>query len=341
MNPAATSAAAPVKVDPTKTRMAQELKHSSPLIGCRIDPSGRFVFASAQDSTLQRWELASGTKTAFTGHKGWVRALAFAARSKLLFSGGYDGRILAWPVDAGAPKPLRTIDAHKGWVRALAVSPDGQSLASCGNDGLVKLWSVADGKLLGELRGHDTHVYNVAFHPSGRVLASADLKGGVKEWDVLKGAFVRDLDARVLHKYDTTFHADIGGARAMAFSPDGSLLACAGITNVSNAFAGVGNPIVVLFDTKSGQRKNLLKPKTAFQGTAWGVVFHPDGFVAAAGGGNGGALWFWKPEQAEAFHTVSLPNNARDLDLHPDGKRLAIPCYDGSVRIYDLTPPVK
>ena len=92
-----------------------------------------------------------------------------------------------------------------------------------------------------------------------------------------------------------------------------SLLACAGITNVSNAFAGVGNPLVVLFDWASGKQKQLLQPKVKFQGTAWGVIFHPAGFLAGVGGGNGGMLWFWKPDASKDFFTLKLPNNARDL----------------------------
>src|SRR5437867_1564182 len=146
-----------MNADPTQVKLAQELKHTSPLVGCRFDPTGRYVFAGAQDNTVQRWELATGKKTSVVGHKSWVRAIAY--------------------------------------------DPDGNS------------------------------------HVSG------DLKGVVKQWHFVKRTMLRDLDASVLHNYDTTFCADHGGVRSMAFSPDGSLLACAGITDVSNAFAGVGKPL--------------------------------------------------------------------------------------------------
>jgi WD40 repeat protein len=327
-----------VRIDPTQTHLVQQLRHTSPLIGCRIDPSGKYVFAGAQDNAVVRWDLASGKKTTLAGHKSWVRALAFGSGGKLLFSADYAGRILAWPADAEAPAPKQAIAAHKGWVRALAVSPDGRTLASCGNDHKVKLWSIPEGRPLRTLESHTCHVYNVGFHPDGKHLVSADLKGVVKVWDLPKGAVAREMDASVLYKYDPTFMADIGGVRSLAFSPDGSLLACAGITEVSNAFAGIGKPLVVLFDWQTGKRKQLLRPKVPFQGTAWGVAFHRSGHVLGTAGGNGGALWAWKPEQPLALYTLRLPNNARDLDLHPDGRRLAIPFFDGFVRVYDMGP---
>ncbi|HYT90599.1 MAG TPA: WD40 repeat domain-containing protein [Gemmataceae bacterium] len=323
--------------NPTRTRLAQELRHNSPLFSCRFDPTGRFVFAGAQDNTIHRWELATSRKVALTGHRSWMRALAFLPAQRQLVSGGYDGRLIWWQADADAPTPLRTVEAHRGWVRAVAISPDGRLVASCGNDNLVKLWS-ADGAAVRELSGHASHVYNVAFHPDGRHLVSGDLRGVVKQWEVARGAEVRSLDAAVLHRYDTTFRADIGGVRSMAFSRDGSLLGCAGITDVTNAFAGIGRPVIVLFDWNTGVRRHLLRPAANFQGTMWGVDFHLSGFIAGVGGGSGGALWFWRPDQAQSFHTLALPNNARDLHLHPDGRRLAVAFFDGAVRIYDMAP---
>jgi WD40 repeat protein len=327
----------PLRIAPAQTRQVQELKHSAPLLGCRIDPSGRFVFAGSQDNTVQRWELTGGIKTTFTGHSSWVRALAFASQHRIVISGDYHGKVFLWQTDGNGEKPLRSFDAHDGWVRAVCVRRDGGMLATCGNDRLINLWSLPDGKLIRSLDGHEQHVYNVAFAPNGN-LASCDLKGVVKLWDTAKGTCVRNLDAAALYKYDPTFRADIGGARAMSFSSDGALLICAGISEVTNAFAGVGKPLVVLFDVAAGQRKHLLKPKEAFQGTAWGSAFHIAGFVIGVGGGNGGALWFWDQQTGECVATIKLPNNSRDLSLHPDGIRLAIPFFDGAVRIYDMSP---
>src|SRR5262249_6377870 len=181
-------------VDPTKTRPAQELKHTAPLLGCRFDPTGKFVFAGAQDNDVHRWELATGKKATLKGHKSWVRGLAFSEGGRTLWSAGYDGKAIGWDAAADEPTPRTTLDAHDGWVRAVAVCPDGSLLATCGNDNLVKLWSLPDGKPVRTLEGHTRHAYNVAFRPDGKSLVSGDLLGVVKHWDVETGKLVRDLD---------------------------------------------------------------------------------------------------------------------------------------------------
>ncbi|HEX3147352.1 MAG TPA: WD40 repeat domain-containing protein [Gemmataceae bacterium] len=348
-------------IDFKQTRVGLELKHTSPLIGCRFDPSGRYLFVSAQDDTLQRFDLLTGRKTAMLGHQSWVRGIAFSpttaeagplhlsppanglgalalvaarpASSFTLVTGDYHGKLIWWDGAADTPAPVRTVLAHDGWCRAVAMSSDGKTVASCGNDHLVKLWSAADGKPVRTLEGHDSPVYNVAFHPTGSRLVSCDLKGVIKDWDLSTGKVVRELDAKVLHKYDTGFRADIGGARGMAFSADGATLACTGITNVSNAFAGIGNPIVVQFDWKDGKPKQL-KPKEAYQGTGWGVALHPAGFTIAAGGAANGRIWFWVGD--ENVHKVDVPVNCHDMAVHPSGTALAIAGHNGTAIIYTM-----
>lgn len=325
-----------LKIDPTRTRLWKEIKLGSPLLACRYDPTGKYLFSSTQDNSIHRVHVLDGTITRLAGHQSWVRSLAFSMTHQQFVSADYHGVIRLWNCQDDAPKPVKIIDAHDGWIRALAVSSDGQTLASCGNDLKVKLWSLPEGRHLKTLQGHDYHVYNVAFHPSETRLVSADLKGKVIDWNWQQGTLVRELDAKVLYKYDGGFMADIGGVRSMAFNSAGTQLACGGITNVSNAFAGVGNPQVVLFDWASGKAQQQLKPAAAFQGTAWGVAFHPDGYIVGAGGGNGGQIWYWKPDQPSSFHTVTHGVSFRDMTLHPRGAELALACADGVLRTFSL-----
>jgi WD40 repeat protein len=325
--------------DPAQTHVSAELKHSSPLIACRFDSAGRFVFAGAQDNTVQRWEIASGQKTSFAGHGSWVRGIASSPNGECVFTAAYDGQMKCWPSGASEPTPAWSQYAHQGWVRALAVSPDARWIVSTGNDHQVRIWNTGDGSPVRGLSGHASHVYNAAFYPDGQHLVSADLKGQVIHWDPATGSELRRLDASVLCKYDESFKADCGGVRSMAFNPDGRFLACAGITDVTNAFAGVGKPVIVLFDWVTGARKHLLRPKEEFTGVMWGVAFHPSGFVIGAGGGSsGGALWFWRPDNPQSFFHFKLPNQVRDLDLHPDGLRLAVAHFDGALRILKMAP---
>lgn len=337
--PAPTPAAPPV-ADPTQIRQVKEIKHARPLFACRIDASGRFALTGAQDNLVVRWQLDGDQKLELAGHQSWVRGMAVQPGGNLLATADYSGRLNVWRFAGEPPQPpVYSIEAHQGWARAVAFSPDGATIATCGNDRMVRLFNAADGKLLRELAGHESHVYHLAFLPGGGHLASCDLKGVVKHWDLASGNCARQFDAAVLWKYDGGFRADIGGARGMAFSPDGKWLACSGVTEVSNAFAGIGNAVVALFDWASGERKQVLRPKENFQGVAWGVAFHPAGFVTAVGGGgHGGAIWFWKPEQPQPFFEFKLPAAARDLSLHPDGLRLAVAHYDSTLRLYDLSP---
>src|SRR5262245_3473778 len=112
-------------LDPTKSKVVSQWKHESPLIDCRIDPKARYVMTSAEDNTIQRWDLPSGNKVSFSAHDSWVFCLGFSPDGETMYSGGGDGKLVWWPTSAAQPAPIRKVDAHQGWVRQLAVSPDG------------------------------------------------------------------------------------------------------------------------------------------------------------------------------------------------------------------------
>src|SRR5690348_12675371 len=117
--------------DIPQTHVAQQWAHSSPLICCRFDPTGKYVFASAEDYCIHRWQVADGKKLSYrAGDGSWVGAHALSRDGQRVVTDGYEGRLLCWRAAADKPAPLRTLEAHTGWVRALAVSRDGEWVAS-------------------------------------------------------------------------------------------------------------------------------------------------------------------------------------------------------------------
>ena len=86
--------------DPKTVKVTHQWKHDAPLMWCRFDPNGEYVFATSEDQSIQRWRLSDEHKTPLAAHESWVRDLAFSP----------DGRLLAAAV------------AHPGGLTALARS---------------------------------------------------------------------------------------------------------------------------------------------------------------------------------------------------------------------------
>lgn len=314
--------------DPSKAWVARTLKHERALTGCRLSPCGRFVVAGGTDALVHRWEVEREAKSSLAGHAGWISALAF--RGEFLYTADLHGTVQAWRYADPEPRPLWTIrDAHREWLRALAASPDGELVATGGYDRAVRLWSAKDGTLVRELPFHRGYVMSLAFHPDAISLATGDKLGTVRHWDASTGALVREIDASRLHTRGEEFLADVGGVRVMGFDLEGDTLACGGMSEAkSNTFCP-GYPTVLAFDWFTGRPKGQLVIKQdGFDGYMNDLRFLPDGTLACVGEGfTRGAVWFWKAAAGEPFH--SIPGQAiYGVDLHPDGRRLAIAAFE-------------
>ena len=215
------------------------------------------------------------------------------------------------------------------------MSPDGKTLASCGNDQLVKLWAAADGSRCGTLDGPRRARLQRRLPPGRHAARLRRPEGHRQGLGPATGTCVRDLDAKVLHKYDSGFMADIGGARGMAFAPDGRLAVRhherverlrrrrqpAGravrlegrqgeATQAEGRLPGdgVGRRRSTRPATHRGRRRRQ-RPRLVLEGRRHGEL-----------------------------HTVNVPANARDLALHPDGTALAVAGANGSTYVYTLIP---
>lgn len=324
-----------MKADPKATHVAREFEHGAPLINCRFDPTGKYVFATSEDRSVIRWTLdsESGDKVLMQKHDSWVRGIAFSPDGKTVVTSGFDDTLIWWPATAEKPEPIREVQAHKGWIRSVSVSPDGKLLASAGNDRIVKLWNMADGKPVRQMEGHELDIYSTLFHPSGDFLLSGDLKGVVHQWDIKTGKSARNFDAKALNTVNKGQRVDYGGVRSLALSPDGKHLVCAGLHKATNPLGAINEPLALRFDWES---QELLKSHVAekIRGVAWRTLFHPSGFlIGCSGGSGGGYLLFWNAGADASFHNFKLKDTARECDLHPDGIRIATAHHDKKLRI--------
>ena len=130
------------------------------------------------------------------GHTGYVSALAFSPDSKILASGGWDGRIRLWRADTGDAlryKPRKaglvnqTLTRQKHPVGTLVFSPDNKRLASrSGNE--IYLWDVATGNSLRKFAlAEEKRGSALVFSPDSSLLVSGGWDGILRLWYLQTG----------------------------------------------------------------------------------------------------------------------------------------------------------
>ena len=190
----------------------------------------------------------------------------------------------------------------------------------------------------------------LAFSPDGNVVAVGTSIGQVKLFDSQTGELLRTLDdkpARLADK-DTPpswqpLARAMGSVAALAFSPDGSLLATGGGTfrEFSDVFDGIerlgrsdsvtGPGRLKVWEVGTGTLKHDL---VGHGGQANAVAFAPDGNLLASAGnwldsggsGHGTGVILWNPQSGEKLRTIAGHANAgtHSLAFSPSGKMLAI-----------------
>ena len=139
---------------------------------------------------------------------------------------------------------------------------------------------------------------------------------------------------RPLHHYDPGQQVDFGGVRAWPSRPDGYSVSGGGLHKATNPLGAIHEPIVEIFDAKTRKLTRTLLTDGIYGGVLWRLRYLADGtLMGVSGGTSGGFLLFWKAGTDKDFFRLNLSSSARDMDLHPDGLRVATSQADGSVRI--------
>jgi hypothetical protein len=156
------------------------------------------LVTAALDQTVRFWNMEQGSEVQRLDKVGTTPVLASSADGRWLLTGGDDGDVQVWDIDAvvakakGTAAPVAVLNLNgESTVASVAFSPDARLIAVGNTQGEVEVWSfeegVAERKKLVQHGLDDDQITGVAFGPGGRELFSAGLAGTVIRWSMADG----------------------------------------------------------------------------------------------------------------------------------------------------------
>ncbi len=248
------------------------------------------------------------------GHSHLVRALRFSPDGSTLAAAGgkpaVEGELVLW--DAETFEHKQTIAGHDDCIYDIEYSPDGQTIATCSYDRAIKLWDAKSGEETKTLLDHVDAVYAIAFSPDGARIASAAGDRTIKIWDAASGERIFTLSEPLDAQYSVAFH------------PDGSRLAAAG-----------ADKIIRVWQLREASGK-LVESKFSHDGAVLDLLYSQSGetlfstaedkLVKAWSADDFQEQQVWGPQPDWVFSLAS--DSSASL--------LAMGCYDGTLRLYDI-----
>jgi WD40 repeat protein/DNA-binding SARP family transcriptional activator len=300
---------------------------------------GWLLAAAGYDQLIHLWQGAGsqtdGTHQVLRGARGPLYAVAISPNGRNVAGGGYDRTVYLW--DRASGQLRQTYHGHTNRVYTLVFHPDGQLLASGSGDGTVRLWALpvgewssrrgAEGVLSAQpvavLQADLDVVHDLTFSPDGRLLARGGSDRLLRLWDMTQPHYPELIEAR--RRVQDESEEDIF---AVAFSPDGSKVACS------------GNHLIQLVDLSDGAAPLRLRQHTNW---IFSVAFSPDGTTLASGSADC-TICLWDVSTSlntsVASGTLRAVSRGHSETIYkvaftPDGTAVVSSSFDGTIKFWD------
>ncbi|MXV75921.1 hypothetical protein F4Z99_16810 [Candidatus Poribacteria bacterium] len=303
-------------------------EHTSEGVRVNFSPNGKHLINLGANNTIRVRDIETGVEVkTLVGTNGYTKTIGLSPEGEYLgICIRHEDAVELWGEETIARFP------HEIRVMTAEISNDGTLLATGGRDNKVKLYDVETEKLHHTLSGHIGPIQALAFSPDGTLLVSS----GGTNWEELAGddgitytfssrESVVDKTAKVWDvatgENIATFE-HLGAVRAIAFSPDGTLLATsAGRTDIRS--------------TKTWQDITTLSTVNATS-----LTFSPDGTRIAVGmSGRQPTVQIWDIATRKPIATfIGHKRDIQSLAFSPDSRLLASGGSDGVIYLWKVTP---
>lgn len=272
------------------------------------DPSGQRITGSGPDHAVVVWDANSGKALKhLVGYPADVFRTAWSPDGNAIAATGYDsGRMTVWGVEAEHMR-LSSVCNGRGCLPGLDWSPDSARIAVGSDDGMAIVWNATSGVEQLALP-HASAVRQVAFSPDGKRLATSD-GDRVIVWNAQTGESESRLQGH--------FH----GINSLAWSPDGKRI-----------LTGAGDGLAKIWEMD--RDASIIAKHVEFMGPrAWS----PDDRQLAYGTVDK-SIVICDVKTGRRRHVLegSTRLTLEGLCWNSDGRFLACPGSDGTIRVWDV-----
>ncbi len=291
------------------------LEQGDAVLGLVLSSDGRWLATGGEDNAARVWDLqrlrGSPDPSLVLVHSGPVERVSFSADNRWLATGGPGDPARLFQVNDASLPPV----VLAGPVTALGFSTDDRWLAIGSDQGSARLWGTDQLPTQPAVLDHDDKVSAIEFGPDGRV-ATGTTANVTRLWSL------DDPSAEPEVLAQTDFGFDMAQVEAIAFRPDGRMLA-----------TGSGDMRVRLW-TLDPSGSQLVSEEPLEAGIN-DLAFSADGDrLAIAVKEEDVLLWDVAERSFERLEGHSA--EVRSVAFSPNGRLLATGDLDGEIRVWNL-----